>query len=50
MAISDEGDGWVLVPSDDHDDDQWKCTACATASDEFFGGPEWRLRDALGLD
>lgn len=40
-AVSDEAEGWVLVPhsiadGDEHDDSQWKCPACATASDEFF--------------
>jgi hypothetical protein len=37
---SEDADGWVLVPhsvdeGDEHDDSQWKCPDCATASDEF---------------
>ncbi len=40
-VMSDEAEGWVLVQhsvdeGDEHDDAQWKCAACATASDEFF--------------
>lgn len=40
--MSDEAEGWVLVPhsvadGDEHDDSQWKCPACATASNEHFG-------------
>jgi hypothetical protein len=51
---SDEADGWVLVENsvfdgDEHDDRQWKCPDCASASDEFFGDPDRRVADALGL-
>jgi hypothetical protein len=42
--MSDEADGWVLVrrsiaEGDDHDDDQWKCPDCVSASEEFFADP-----------
>ncbi|MFP5364348.1 MAG: hypothetical protein ACLGI5_16635 [Thermoleophilia bacterium] len=42
--MSDEADGWVLVPrsvdqGDEHDDSQWKCPACVSASEEFFADP-----------
>ncbi len=49
---SDEAESWLLVPhsvadGDEHDDDQWKCPKCATASDEYFGDPERRVREAI---
>ncbi len=52
---SDEAEGWVLVPhsveaGDEHDDQQWKCPDCATASDELFGDPERRVQEALDAE
>ena len=42
--LSDQAEGWVLVPhsvdeSDDHDDSQWKCPDCATASESSSATP-----------
>jgi hypothetical protein len=50
--MSDDAQGWVLVThsvddGDEHDDTQWKCPDCASASDEHFGDPDRRVLDAL---
>jgi hypothetical protein len=54
-ATSDEAEGWVLVPhfadqDDEHDDKQWVCPDCDTASEELVGDPDRLVHDALERD
>ena len=41
--MSDEAEGWVLVPhssadGDEHDDSQWKCAACVSVAERLNYG------------
>ena len=52
-VMSDDADGWVLVPhsvaeGDEHDDSQWRCPACASGSDDYYGDPARQVGDASG--